>query len=290
MDNRGERTGPRYRLDHGQETPYQTITVHKLTPAVGAEIGGVDISQPIGNHQMTEIHRALAENQAIFFRDQNLSIEQHLAFGHKFGEIQVHPFAPHSAGHPEVMKVHADQDSSFVAGDETWHSDMSFESEPPMGSILQIKICPPQGGDTLFASMYAAYDALSARMKTYLDGLTAVHDGAQVQRELYGTTKASYPRAEHPVVRTHPVTGRKALYVNRSFTRRINGISIAESDGILSFLFTHMENPTFQCRFRWRPNSVAFWDNRCVQHRALWDYWPGTRSGFRVTVRGEKPV
>jgi taurine dioxygenase len=141
--------------------------------------------------------------------------------------------------------------------------------------------------------MYAAYEALSDRMKTYLEGMTAYHDGEQVYRGLYKNfgvaDKPQYPRAEHPVIRTHPVTGKKALYVNRGFTRGLVGVPRDESDGILNYLYQHMENPLFQCRFRWRENSIAFWDNRCVQHRAMWDYWPHTRSGNRVTVAGDKP-
>jgi taurine dioxygenase len=162
-----------------------------------------------------------------------------------------------------------------------------------MGSILYIKQCPPKGGDTLFANMYAAYEALSDRMKAYLEGLTAIHDGEDAYRGTYANLgvkdKPVYPRAEHPVVRTHPVTNRKSLYVNRGFTKRLAGVPRDESDGILRYLFEHMENPLFQCRFRWQPNSIAFWDNRCVQHRAMWDYWPHTRSGNRVTVAGDKP-
>ena len=163
-----------------------------------------------------------------------------------------------------------------------------------MGSILYIRKCPPRGGDTLFASMYAAYEALSGRMKTYLEGLTAIHDGEHVYRGLFEDEgqgeKETYPRAEHPVIRTHPITGKKALYVNSGFATRILGIPLDESDAILRYLFEHIANPLFQCRFRWRPNSVAFWDNRCTQHRALWDYWPHTRAGTRVTVKGDKPV
>ena len=229
----------------------------------------------------------------IFFRDQELTPEQHLDFGRHFGPLHLHPAAPHAPGHPELMIIHADKDSPRANG-ENWHSDVSCDELPPLGSILYIKTCPPRGGDTLFASMYAAYEALSERMQTYLEGLTALHDGEPVYRGLYANygvaDKPSYPHAEHPVVRTHPVTGRKALYVNRGFTRRILGIPRDESEGVLRYLYEHMENPLFQCRFRWRANSVAFWDNRCVQHHAMWDYWPLTRSGFRVTVRGEKPV
>ena len=284
--------GPRYKAAAGAEEPFETITVDKLTPIIGAEIGGVDLSAP-SNRQLDEIHRALAENQVIFFRDQELTPEQHLDFGRHFGPLHIHPAAPHAPGHPELMIIHADKDSPRANG-ENWHSDVSCDELPPLGSILYIKTCPPRGGDTLFASMYAAYEALSERMQTYLEGLTALHDGEPVYRGLYANygvaDKPSYPHAEHPVVRTHPVTGRKALYVNRGFTRRILGIPRDESEGVLRYLYEHMENPLFQCRFRWRANSVAFWDNRCVQHHAMWDYWPHTRSGFRVTVRGEKPV
>jgi taurine dioxygenase len=191
------------------------------------------------------------------------------------------------------MKIYADKNSPRANG-EGWHTDVSCDLEPPMGSILYIKQCPPHGGDTLFASMYAAYDSLSDRMKAYLKGLTAIHDGELVYRGLYANAgvadKPNYPRAEHPVVRTHPVTGKKALYVNRGFTSHIVGIPRDESDAILSYLYQHAENPLFQCRFRWTENAIAFWDNRCAQHRAMWDYWPHTRSGTRVTVKGERPA
>ncbi len=269
------------------------MRVDKLTPVIGAELSGVDLSQPLSNHQFDEIHRALAENLVIFFRGQRLTPQQHLAFGRRFGELHIHPAAPHAPDHPELMIIHADKDSPRANG-EGWHSDVSCDPEPPTGSILYIRTCPQHGGDTLFASMYAAYEALSERMKQYLEGLTAIHDGEDVYRGLYANygvaDKPAYPRAEHPVVRTHPVTGRRALYVNRGFTRRISGIPGDESDGILRYLFEHMENPLFQCRFRWKENSVAFWDNRCTQHRAMWDYWPHTRSGNRVTIKGERPA
>ena len=285
--------GPRYRHLAEVAAPYKTLTVDKLTPIIGAELGGVDLSRPLPDGQLDEIHRALAENLVIFFRDQHISKEQHLAFGRNFGGLHIHPAAPHEPGMPEMMIIHADRNSPRANG-EGWHSDVSCDIEPPMGSMLYIRTCPPHGGDTLFASMYAAYEALSDRMKAYLDGLTALHDSDHVYRGTYANygvaDKPEYPRANHPVVRTHPVTGRKALYVNRGFTTCINGIPRDESDGILSYLFAHMENPIFQCRFRWRENSIAFWDNRCAQHRAMWDYWPHTRSGNRVTIAGDKPV
>jgi len=286
------RDGPRIKYTADDAGPYDTIAIEKLTPIIGAEIDGIDLAQPLGNRQIDELHRALAENLVIFFRDQQLSEDQHLAFGRLFGELHIHPAAPSVAGKPELMIIHADKDSPRANG-EGWHSDVSCDTAPPMGSILYIRKCPPYGGDTLFASMYAAYDALSDRMKTYLDWLTAEHSGDHYRGQYanYGIAdKAEYPRAEHPVVRTHPVTGKKALYVNKGFTRRIIGIPLDESEGILDYLYEHMANPLFQCRFRWQENSIAFWDNRCVQHHAMWDYWPHTRSGNRVTVRGDRPV
>jgi len=292
MDPMRGNNGPRYKHQPGNDAPYETISVDKLTPIIGAEIAGVDLSKPLGNHQMAEVHRALAENLVIFFRDQHMEPAQHLAFGRNFGELHIHPAAPSHPDHHELMVIHADKNSPRANG-EGWHSDVSCDPEPPMGSILYIKTCPPKGGDTLFASMYAAYESLSDRMKAYLDGLMAVHDGEENYRGTYAYAgvgdKPSYPRAEHPVVRTHPVTGQKALYVNRGFTKRLVGVPRDESAAVLQYLYDHAENPLFQCRFRWQPNSIAFWDNRCVQHRAMWDYWPHTRSGFRVTVAGDKP-
>ena len=284
--------GPRYRHELEAGAPYRTLRVDKLTPIIGAEIGGVDLSRPLSDEQEAELHRALAENLVIFFRDQQLTKAQHLAFGRLFGDLHVHPAAPHEPGMPELMIIHADRDSPRANG-EGWHTDVSCEAEPPMGSILYIRTCPPHGGDTLFASMYAAYEALSDRMKTYLAGMSAQHESEHVYRGTYANfgiaDKPEYPRAVHPVVRTHPVTGKKGLYVNRGFTTRLLDVPADESDAILAYLFAHMENPLFQCRFRWRANSIAFWDNRCAQHRAMWDYWPNTRSGNRVTVGGDRP-
>jgi taurine dioxygenase len=282
--------GPRYRHLAAASAPYETIRVAKLTPIIGAEIEGVDLAKPLAPAQEAEVHRALAEHCVIFFRDQHMTPQDQAAFGRLFGDLDVHPAAPHMEGMPEVMIIAADENSRRANG-EGWHSDVSCEPEPPMGTILYVKECPPEGGDTLFASMYAAYEALSDRLKTYLDGLTAIHDGEHVYRGLYEGVqdKPVYPRAVHPVVRTHPVTGRKCLFVNRGFTTRLVGVPADESAAILRYLYEHMENPLFQCRFRWQQNSVAFWDNRCVQHRAMWDYWPQRRYGNRVTVSGDKP-
>ncbi|MPZ59214.1 MAG: taurine dioxygenase [Rhizobiales bacterium] len=293
MSSLSGKDGPRIRHVADESEPCETIRLDKLTPIIGAELSGVDLAAPLSTRQFDEIHRALAENIVIFFRDQHITPTQHLAFGRRFGELHLHPAAPHEPGEPALMKIYTDKDSPRANG-EGWHSDVSCDEEPPMGSILYIKQCPPHGGDTLFASMYAAYDALSDRMKAYLAGLTAIHDGDPVYRGLFANfgvaDKPAYPCAEHPVVRTHPVTGKKALYVNRGFTHHIVGIPRDESDAILAYLYDHAENPLFQCRFRWTKNAIAFWDNRCAQHRAMWDYWPHTRSGNRVTIKGERPV
>ena len=274
---------------------YETIRVASVTPRIGAEVSGVDLSRPLGNQQFQELHDALLEHQVLFFRDQaGLDLDAQKALGRRFGELHVHPAAGAPEGHPEILPIHADAGSKRVAG-ERWHSDVSCDAEPPMGSILHLRTVPPSGGDTLFASMYAAYNALSDRMKAYLDGLTATHDGEHVYRGRYADqgvddTGKRYPRSVHPVVARHPATGRRVLFVNPTFTTRINEVPREESDAVLAFLYQHGARPDFQVRFRWRPDSVAFWDNRCTQHIAMWDYFPQVRSGFRVTIRGERPA
>ncbi len=271
---------------------YETIQVKPLTPTLGAEIAGVDLSRPLGNHQFQEVHDALMAHQVIFFRDQDITRDQHKDFGRLFGELHVHPSAPGPEGHPEILMIHADENSKQVAG-HRWHSDVSCDAEPPMGSILRLHTVPETGGDTLFASMYAAYDALSDRMKTYLDGLIAIHDGGPNyyrRASIDGRQETrTFPRNEHPVIRTHPVTGKKAIFVNPVFTVGVKDVPEDEGDAILRFLYAHTNRPQFQVRFKWRPNSIAFWDNRCVQHIAMWDYFPEVRSGERVTVKGDRP-
>src|ERR1700743_501310 len=222
MSSLSAKDGPRYRHLADEAEPYETISVEKLTPIIGAEISGVDSGklrpdETRSTRQMDEIHRALAENLVVFFRDQHITPQQHLAFGRKFGDLHIHPAAPHEGDDPALMKIYADKDSPRANG-EGWHTDVSCDLAPPMGSILHIKECPPEGGDTLFANMYAAYEALSPRMQASLEGLTAIHDGEHVYRGLYAALgvadKPRYPSAEHPVIRTHPVTGKRALYVH----------------------------------------------------------------------------
>lgn len=271
---------------------YQTIEVRKVTPNIGAEISGIDLSQPLGNQQFEEIHDALMDNLVVFFHEQKLSVEQHIAFGRRFGEPIVHPAASSTiTGHPEIRVVKSDE-STTVATGEVWHSDLSCQPEPPMGSILYMTEVPPDGGgDTAFANMYLAYDRLSPRMKAHIEGLTAIHDGGHVYTQPTYDTRPDrqLPRAEHPIVRTHPITGRKALFVDRGFTTRIVGLPPDESSAILEYLLHHIETPELQCRFRWQANSIALWDNRCAQHRAIYDYHPHRRYGHRVTIRGDRP-
>ena len=272
---------------------YQTIQVKRLTPRIGAEVSGITLSKPLGNQQFQEVHDALMQHSVLFFRGQSIDVVQHKNFGRKFGKLHIHPGSPPPPGHPEILIVHADKNSKRIAG-EKWHSDVSCDEEPPMGSILHLWEVPESGGDTLFASMYAAYEGLSDRMKKYLDGLTATHSGEHVYRGRYtenghDDTGLAYPTAIHPVIRTHPITGRKSIYVNRTFTTFINGIPREESDGVLTFIHNHCSKPDYQVRFKWQPDSIAFWDNRCVQHLALWDYYPKVRSGYRVTIKGDKP-
>jgi len=271
---------------------HETIEIRKSTPNIGAEIFGIDLSKPLSNRQFHEVHDALMDRLVIFFRDQTLDVEEHKAFGRRFGRLHVHPAAPSVLpDHPEILVVKTDETSAHIAG-EDWHSDVSCDPEPPMGSILYLTEVPPDGGgDTMFANMHLAYETLSEPVRKLVDGLCAIHDGEHVYRGRYGIddTGRTFPCAEHPVVRTHPVTGKKCLFVNRFFTTRITGLRRGESDAILEMLYRHIETPEFCVRFKWRPNSVAFWDNRSVQHHALWDYYPNRRYGHRVTICGEKP-
>ena len=187
--------------------------------------------------------------------------------------------------HPEIRRQHFDANSRRVSG-EVWHTDQSCAPIPPMASILhQHKVPPDGGGDTMFASMYSALEALSPRMQVFLSGLTATHDGAKI----FDKSATRYPVSHHPVIALHPETGRRLLYVNRGQTTCIDGLPPAESDAVLEFLFDHIENPEWQMRFRWRDHSIAFWDNRCTQHRAIWDYWPNERTGYRIQIRGTQP-
>ena len=268
-----------------------TVTVTPLSPHVGAEIGNVDLTRPLTGEQVNDIKNALAGHGVIFFREQPIDLEMHRRFAMYFGELHIHVGGEGTASkpdekYPEARRQHFDANSKRVSG-EVWHTDQSCAAVPPMASILHQRIIPPAGGgDTLFASMYAAYDALSPRMKSFLAGLKATHDGAKLFDK---GTKTVYPVSSHPIVAVHPWTGKKLLYVNRGQTVQIDDLPPDESAAILEFLFEHIECPEWQMRFHWRENSIAFWDNRCTQHRAIWDYWPHVRSGYRVQIKGTQP-
>ncbi|WP_439816294.1 TauD/TfdA dioxygenase family protein [Zavarzinia sp. CC-PAN008] len=270
-----------------------TIEIAPASPRIGAYVRGIDLTRPLSNAQVADLHQALLDHGVLFFRDQPLDIDSHKRLGRYFGELHIHPNTAGPEGHPEILPIHADANSRMVSG-ERWHSDVSCEAEPPLGSILYLHTVPPLGGDTLFASAAAAYDALSPRLQAYLDGLTATHSGERSYRRsnaLKGIDDRGrvHPQAVHPVVVRHAETGRRTLFVNRGFTVRINDVPDDESTAILEHLYQHLAKPDFQVRFAWAPHSVAFWDNRAVQHQAVWDYYPHVRSGRRVTIRGSTP-
>jgi taurine dioxygenase len=270
------------------------MTIRKVAGALGAELVGVDLSGPLDSDTIAAIRAALNAHQVIFFRDQTLTPDQQLAFGRRFGPLNIHPYVAGMADHPEVMEIIKEPTDKLNFGGG-WHSDMSFLETPSIGSILYAVETPEFGGDTLFASQAAAYDALSEGLKATLEGLRAVHSagreysakGASAQK------RASMQVAEaeglagefiHPVVKVHPETGRKALYVNPAFTMRFDGWTRRESRPLLDYLFEHSRQEAFTCRFSWRDGSMAFWDNRQVWHYALNDY-PGQRRHMRrVTV------
>jgi taurine dioxygenase len=281
---------------------YETISVTPIAGALGAEIGGVDLSQAVSAETIGEIRAALLDHLVIFFRDQRLPPEQHLVFGRRFGELQVHDFVEAMPGYPEILEVRKEPEErrNFGGG---WHTDVSYLERPSLGSVLYALEAPDHGGDTMFASQYLAYETLSPGMKTMLDGMTAIHSarrpyGPNAERAHdYGPSsmrfrfsEAALSEIEHPVVRTHVETGRKALYVNRNFTIRFKDMTEAESAPLLEYLYEHAARPEFTCRFRWRSGSIAFWDNRCVQHNAINDYHGQRRVMHRVTIEGERPV
>ncbi len=271
------------------------ITTRPVSPALGAEVEGIDLSEPLTAERHAEIRALLNRHLVLFFRDQDLTLEQHKELGRGFGDLHIHPAAPKVDDHPEVIRIHADRNSRVVAGMK-WHADVTCDAQPPMGSILHLHQVPPVGGDTMFANMYAAFEALSLPMQRFLEGLTAVHESAQVHRDRFGfggelrDGANAFPEARHPVVCTHPETGRRLLFVNENFTTRIEGLAKNESSALLAMLFEHIATPEFHCRFTWTRKAVAFWDNRCTQHRTVWDYWPATRHGYRVTIAGDNPV
>lgn len=271
------------------------LEIEQLSPTIGAVLHGVDLRRPLSEQQRQDIYQALLDFKVIFFRDQKLSSAQHLAFARNFGELEVHPFAKHKEGMPEVLAITHDRDSK--GKENAWHSDVTWRLKPSLGSVLRAVEVPEVGGDTLFADMEAAYEGLSPELKAQLEGAVAVHDFAHFRRpyEKQGRLaelkklEEKYPNPRHPVIRTHPDTGRKSIYVNIGFTKEIVGMPAEESKRLLRHLYSKASIPEYQCRFKWQPHSIAFWDNRSCQHYAVSDYWPAVRRMERVTIAGDTP-
>ncbi len=272
------------------------LTLRPASPTIGAYIDGIDLALPLSRGRRDWLYQALLDWKVLFFRDQDISTDEHLDFARNFGELEVHPFAPHKPDYPEILAITHNRDR---AGSENiWHSDVTWRQEPSLGSILRCLECPELGGDTLFADMYAAYEGLPEAVREEVEGRLALHDfsgfrdrmrARGVDEALIEEHKERYPNPEHPVIRTHPDTGRKAIYVNRAFTKHIIGLNADESERLLSLLCHQAAIPEYQCRFQWRANSIVFWDNRACQHYANSDYWPQVRSVERATVIGDKP-
>lgn len=271
---------------------YETITVTQTSPHVGAEIGNIDLTKPLNGQQVREIRAAITAHGVLFFRDQKIDFASHERFVRYFGEPHEHVGGDYTAskripGHPGIRKQYFDANSKRVAGEE-WHSDQSYSNVPPTYSILYQEQVPPNGGgDTMFLSACKAYEELSPGMKAYLEGKTATHMGGKSFDQIPGER----PAVVHPVVVRHPESGRKLLFVNPNFTRFINDVPKDESRYILQYLYEHTARPHWTTRFRWTNHSIAMWDNRAVQHLAIWDYYPNVRSGYRMFLKGtERPA
>ena len=273
------------------------MQINRIAGALGAEIHGIDLRERLGDGAVSEIRQALLDHLVIFFRDQPLEPGAFRDFAGSFGRPIEYPFVRGLAGYPEIIEVLKREEERTNFGG-VWHSDTSYLDEPPMGSLLLARELPPFGGDTLFANQYLAYEALSDGLKATLGTLRGVNTSAKadvtktredrVKDSGTATAKQDYA-ADHPVVRTHPETGRKALYVNTAHTARFAGWTEAESAPLLEYLFAHQIKPEFTCRFRWEPGSVAFWDNRAAQHNPINDYHGYRRHMHRITLAGDRP-
>jgi taurine dioxygenase len=282
-----------------------TIEVRPISGSIGAEIHGVDLSKDLGQEMFAKIHQAFLDHLVIFFRDQHLTVDQHIAFARRFGPLIVDPFVKSPEDRPELLVVVREKTEKRVFG-EGWHSDNTFLERPPLGSVLYAKEVPPYGGDTAFANQYLAYEELSPALRATLDTLRAIHSPASYNKSIaagrYGADRAMKLRhdavmdaalameTEHPVVRTHPETGRKALYVNAGYTTRFKGWTEEESRPLLTYLYEHATKPEYSCRFRWETNSLALWDNRCAMHKAINDYMGQRRIMHRVAAEGDQPA
>jgi taurine dioxygenase len=295
-EGQGPRVAPRTPADWRDE-PYTRFGVRPIAPTIGAEIIGLSLAAPIDDATFADLHRALLEWKVLFFRATGLTPELHEALGLRWGPLETHPFFARINQHqdddrPKVARFEKGPDSTGY--ENLWHSDVSWRVEPSLGSLLHAIEVPETGGDTLWADMGAAYDGLDDAMKARLDGLTAVHDwydnfGRAMTPEQREALRPDFPAVEHPVVRTHPETGRRTLYVNGAFTDHIVGLPAEESAALLEFLYRQASYPEYQCRWKWSVGDLAIWDNRATQHYAVSDYWPQRRVMERITVAGDRP-
>ena len=274
------------------------MKIRQIAGALGAEISGVDLSAAVSAALAADIRKVFLDHQVIFLRHQNLTPEQFIAFAQLMGEPIEYPFVKGIAGFPHIIEVKKLEHETVNFGG-IWHSDTTYLAAPPMGSMLLSREVPPYGGDTLFANQYLAYETLSGTMQGLLNGLIGISSSANAdvsktrEDRIKSDGKGAAPpalQAEHPVVRTHPETGRKALYVNVAHTAGIKGLTDDESAPLLRFLFSHQVKPELTCRFAWEPNAIAFWDNRCTQHNPVNDYHGFRRVMQRITLKGDKPV
>lgn len=270
---------------------FDHFTAKALSPCLGAELSGIDLAAPLSPTAAKEIEAALVEFKVIFFRDQEIDAADHARFARHFGELEVHPFLP-SGDNPEVIRFAKDED--VIGVENVWHSDVSWREVPSLGSILRAYEVPEVGGDTLWADMEAVYEGLTDDLKEEIEGKFAIHDfvhtfGLGMTEEARAEKRIEFPPARHPIVRTHPVSGRRCLYVNPIFTSHIEGYEPDQSEALLSRLYGEIMVPEYQVRFQWRPNSLAFWDNRSTQHLAISDYWPNERVMERLTIIGDRP-
>lgn len=265
-----------------------TFEIHPLTPAIGTELSGINLSDPLSNDIIADIRQTLLDHKVIFFRDQNLNREQLLGFAKRFGTLEIHPATPKDQPNPEILRI--EHGAKSKGQENMWHSDVTWRAEPSLGSVLSALEIPPVGGDTLFANMNLAYEKLPQDVREFVTGKTAVHDIARVFAKRLNKKPEElhdqYPPQEHPVVRTHPETG---LRVNSAFTSHILGMDADESKDLLKKLYATAANPEIQCRFKWTKGAIAFWDNRASQHFAASDYFPARRVMERATIAGDRP-
>ena len=274
------------------QTEYRSFVVRPLTPHIGAEVRSIDLSENLSEEQLSDISQAWLDWKVLVFRGQILNRDQHRAFARRFGELYIHPLKQFLGIDPDIHIAKTTKSSLYTSGN-FWHSDITCDVIPPFGSMLYLTVTPKSGGgDTLFADMYLAYEMLSQPIRAFLEKLEAIHDGASLFAKSFRHKDAA-PRLKntHPVVITHPQSGRKALYVNQAFTSHISGLRKSESEAILSMLYAHINStPRLWCRVEWEPNTLTIWDNRCTQHHAVWDYFPHSRYGERISVvDGKRP-